>query len=68
MSIAFKIIKRACCIKMMEDGLSDGEALERAILEYNPFLLPRLLNEKADPRTNLDQSILFLVNYFETKH
>lgn len=64
MSIAFNIIKKACVFKILDDGLTDGQALYRAIHEYNPCLMDKVFNAKCDPRESVDDCILYLVDYF----
>lgn len=64
MSMAFNIIKKACALKITESGLTDGEALYRAILDYNPYLMDRVIDAKCDPRTSIDPCVLYLVDYF----
>lgn len=66
MSTAYHIIKKACAFKILENGLTDGEALYRAILDYNPYLAAKVMNSSCDPRTNIDKCILYLVDYFDT--
>jgi hypothetical protein len=61
---AFDIIKKACALKILESGLTDGEALYRAILDYNPYLAAKVMNSPHDPRTNINNCILFLVAKF----
>lgn len=65
MSTAYHIIKKACALKILEDGLTDGEALYRAILDYNPYLAAKVMGKSFDPRTNIDDCILFLIGYFD---
>lgn len=63
---AFDIIKKACAFKILESGLTDGEALYRAILDYNPYLAAKVMNSPCDPRTDIDKCVLYLVDYFGT--
>lgn len=58
MSMAFNIIKKACALKILETGLTDGEALYRAIFDYNPYLMDKVVNAKCDPRESVDDCIL----------
>lgn len=67
MSMAFEIMKKAMAIKLQESGppISDGEAMFRAIRDYNPYLAAKVV-DTCDPRLNIDACILFLVGYFRS--